>query len=270
MPTVEEPLWPMGIFAPDPRELKVVVHPAFNAEPRRPTSLPMILLLHYTGMPSGPKAVDWLARAESRVSCHYVVDADGTLTQLVPEAYRAWHAGQAFWAGETDINSCSIGIEIQNPGHEHGYAEFGSIQMAAVSALSRDIITRHAIAPGYVLAHSDVAPGRKIDPGEKFPWHQLAYDGVGLWVTPVAVDVNDRGHGLGSVDSLVRQAQMRLRDYGYNCPVTGTLDATTETVLAAFQRHFRPARVDGRLDLSTFATLTRLSAARHAQRATMA
>lgn len=234
------------------------IHPAENREARRGGVKPSLLILHYTGMSSAAKAIDWLGRAESGVSCHYVVDEAGRITQLVPEEQRAWHAGVSYWRGETDINSHSIGIEIHNPGHQHGYPDFPPDQMAAVVALSKDIVRRHRIAPENVLAHSDVAPGRKIDPGEKFDWLLLAKEGLGLWVRPSPVRADDPGLGLGDTGSRIARTQERLASYGYDVEATGTLDAATEKVLKAFQLHFRPRRVDGRLDRSTEVTLERL------------
>jgi N-acetylmuramoyl-L-alanine amidase len=234
------------------------IHPAENREARRGGVKPSLLILHYTGMPSAAKAIDWLGRAESGVSCHYVVDEAGRITQLVPEEQRAWHAGVSYWRGETDINSHSIGIEIHNPGHQHGYPDFPPDQMAAVVALSKDIVRRHRIAPENVLAHSDVAPGRKIDPGEKFNWLLLAKEGLGLWVRPSPVRADDPGLGVGASGSRIARTQERLASYGYDVEATGTLDPATEKVLKAFQLHFRPRRVDGRLDRSTEVTLERL------------
>lgn len=244
-------------FAPD-TPFAVAVHPAHNREPRRDGVKPSLLILHYTGMASAEKAIDWLARPESGVSCHYVIDENGRITQLVPESMRAWHAGVSYWRGETDINSHSIGIEIHNPGHQHGYPDFPAAQMRALIALSQDIIARHRIAPDNVLAHSDVAPGRKIDPGEKFNWHLLAREGLGLWVRPFPVRADDPGLAVGAESERVRNAQDNLALYGYDVDATGRLDAKTEKVLRAFQLHFRPRRVDGRLDRSTEATLERL------------
>ncbi|MFA5955151.1 N-acetylmuramoyl-L-alanine amidase [Hyphomicrobium sp.] len=234
------------------------VCPAHNREPRRGDAKPSLLVLHYTGMSSAAKAIDWLARPESGVSCHYVVDEHGHITQLVPEELRAWHAGASYWRGETDINSHSIGIEIQNPGHQHGYPDFPLKQMRAVVALSQDIVRRHRISPDSVLAHSDVAPGRKIDPGEKFNWLHLAKEGVGLWVRPLPVRADDPGFGPGTQGSAVLSAQKNLAVFGYDVEASGTLDADTEKVLKAFQLHFRPRRVDGRLDRSTEVTLEKV------------
>jgi N-acetylmuramoyl-L-alanine amidase len=245
------------LFTPDSRWVGDVV-PAFNVEPRHAGARPRLLIQHYTGMSSARNAVAWLACERSRVSCHYVIDEAGHITQLVPEALRAWHAGVSSWAGVTDINSASIGIEIQNPGHEDGYPDFPQAQMAAVAGLSLDIVTRHAMRACDVLAHSDVAPGRKIDPGEKFDWRALHAAGVGHWIEPTPIDPDDGGFEIGYVGSAVRQAQAGLRQYGYGVEVTGTLDLAMAQAVRAFQLHFRPQRADGRLDRSTLETLDRL------------
>jgi N-acetylmuramoyl-L-alanine amidase len=232
-----------------------------NVEPRRNGLRPSILLLHYTGLDSMPKAIEWLTYQGSGVSCHYGIDVDGRITQMVPEELRAWHAGESVWAGECDINSASIGIEIHNPGHERGYPDFPDVQMEAVERLCRDIIARHGIRPERVLAHSDVAPVRKKDPGEKFPWPRLARAGIGHWVAPAPVTESDAGLCVGAAEPRIAAFQVALRRYGYGSEPTGVLDARTEFVVTAFQRHFRPDRVDGRIDRSTIATLERLIAA---------
>ena len=240
--------------------LPVDVRPACNFEPRRGTGKPTMLLLHYTGVETAAKAVDWLTCRESRVSCHYAIDENGRITQMVPEGMRAWHAGEGVWQGDSDINSASIGIEVHNPGHEMGYPDFPEVQLEAVEALSRDIIARHGIRPERVLAHSDVAPIRKKDPGEKFPWARLARMGIGHWVEPEPIGVAELGMGPGVVGPLVADIQLLLRQYGYGLEATGVIDSKTEFVVTAFQCHFRPALVDGRIDKSTIATLERLLA----------
>jgi N-acetylmuramoyl-L-alanine amidase len=207
------------------------------------------------------KAIDWLTTSESQVSCHYAIDEAGAVTQMVAEDLRAWHAGESFWAGEDDINSLSIGIEIHNPGPEWGYVDFPNVQMRAVEALCLDIIGRHRIRPERVLAHSDVAPRRKQDPGEKFQWGRLAYAGIGHWVEPEPVDPAEPGLAAGVAGPLVADVQNLLAAYGYGIEPTGLVDAQTEFVVTAFQRHFRPGRVDGAIDQSTIATLERLIAA---------
>lgn len=236
------------------------LHPSPNIEPRLKGLEPSILVLHYTGLPTVERALDVLSRPDCKVSCHYVIDIDGRIIQMVAESTRAWHAGASYWQGETDVNSASIGIEIQNPGHANGYPEFPDIQMQAVAALSRDIIGRHGIEARHVLAHSDIAPGRKIDPGEKFDWKGLSAAGVGLWVPPADPDA-DEGLTLESRGDMVAEAQRLLALYGYKIEAHGILDEATQIVLKAFQLHFRQARPDGRLDRSTLDTLSRLALA---------
>lgn len=247
-------------LAPD-TPLVARLHPSPNREPRRGGTRADLLLLHYTGLQCVERAIDWLSRPESKVSCHYVIDAAGMITQMVAESERAWHAGVACWHGETDINSRSIGIEIHNPGHDLGYPDFPEPQLRALEALGQDIVARHAIPPERVLAHSDVAPLRKIDPGEKFPWSRLHAAGLGHWVDPQPLHADDPGYGAGVGGPAVTETQLALARYGYDVEPTGEMDVRTQYVLRAFQRHFRPCRVDGRLDASTRETLSRLLAA---------
>lgn len=245
------------IVRPDSVHVDGIV-PSPNIEPRRNGRRPDMLLLHYTGMDECSKAIEWLANPESKVSCHYVVAEDGAVTQMVTEDMRAWHAGQSFWAGETDINSCSIGIEIHNVGHTGGYPDFPEAQMAALERLCVDIVSRHGIPSGRVLAHSDVAPSRKIDPGEKFDWRRLADAGVGIWIEPSPLEGDALAVELGQRSEKVAEAQHLMRGYGYGADVTGQFDQPTAFLLRAIQLHWRPARVDARLDHSTLETLRRL------------
>lgn len=244
----------MSNFPPDSK-LVGTVSPSPNNDERQ-AGIDMVLL-HYTGMESPGAALSRLCSAEARVSSHYFIDEDGGIFQLVPEDRRAWHAGVSSWFGVTDINSCSIGIEIVNPGHDFGYPDFPDVQIEAVTALCQDIIKRRNISAARVLAHSDVAPARKNDPGEKFPWAKLADAGVGLWVDPTEVipgpelDPGDKGGAITMI-------QQMLKDFGYGIEATGTYDETTTHVVTAFQRHFRPARVDGIADHSTLETLKRM------------
>ena len=231
--------------------------PALNVEARRGGLLPDMIILHYTGLPSAEASLEMLCGADGGVSCHYFVDEVGAITQMVDEHLRAWHAGVSSWQGEIDINSRSIGIEIQNPGHGGGYPPFPAPQMAAVAALCRDIINRHDIPARHVLAHSDVAPGRKIDPGEKFDWAHLHEQGVGHWVAPAPIA---GGSFLqeGDQGQPVEALQAMLKLYGYGIDLSGVFDARTRAVVDAFQRHFRPEKVDGIADPSTVTTLYRL------------
>ena len=180
---------------------------------------------------------------------------------MVDEERRAWHAGQSSWAGETDINSRSVGIEVANPGHEFGYRAFPDAQIAALVPLCRGILSRHPIPPERVLAHSDVAPLRKEDPGELFPWKTLFEAGIGRWVAPapmvdgIVLNPGDSGDG-------VLALRQNLTAWGYALGEGPEYDEPTTAVVRAFQRHFRPARVDGVFDISTSRTLDRLLAGR--------
>jgi N-acetylmuramoyl-L-alanine amidase len=215
-----------------------------------------MIVLHYTNE-SAQDALAHLRDAAAKVSSHYLVHEDGGIDQLVPEARRAWHAGVSSWEGERDNNARSIGIEIVNLGHDHGYPDFPNAQIDAVIALCRDIIARHRVRAERVLAHSDIAPARKIDPGEKFPWDRLAAAGVGLWVVPAPIA---QGPTLapGEQGKEVEQLHTMLARYGYGIAIGRVYDAMTRDVVVAFQRHFRPARIDGIADASTIDTLRRL------------
>lgn len=193
-----------------------------NFGPRKGGDKINLLILHYTGMETAQASLDRLCDPEAEVSAHYLVDTDGSIWSLVDESMRAWHAGVAYWAGETDINSRSIGIEIQNQGPGCEPDPFPRPQMAAVSLLCQDIMLRHRIAPGGVLGHSDIAVGRKVDPGPEFPWARLASEGVGLWVDGAARPELNEDRALAA-----------LRAIGY------ALDAPM-TTLAAFRLHWVP------------------------------
>ncbi|MCJ2135222.1 N-acetylmuramoyl-L-alanine amidase [Methylobacterium sp. J-026] len=218
------------------------------------------LVLHYTGMDSAAAALARLRDPLSEVSAHYLVFEDGGLVQMVPEARRAWHAGAGAWKGETDLNSRSIGIEIVHPGHAGGLPPYPEAQVAAVIALGRDILGRWPIPPERVLAHSDIAPERKEDPGETFPWDSLAAAGIGHFVPPARLR-DGRFFAQGDVGQPVEALQAMFALYGYDLPVSGVFDARTHAVVTAFQRHFRQARVDGVADASTITTLRDLIAA---------
>ncbi|MFQ5783284.1 MAG: N-acetylmuramoyl-L-alanine amidase [Alphaproteobacteria bacterium] len=221
-----------------------------------------VLVLHYTGMENAETALARLCDPAARVSAHYLVDEDGTIFRLVAESRRAWHAGVSFWRGCDDVNAVSIGVEIVNPGHEFGYRPYPEAQMAAVEALCRDIVARHPIPARNVVGHSDVAPGRRADPGELFDWPRLAAAGVGLWPEDNPVR-GEMGLALarGDAGRAVADAQGALAEFGYAVPRHGAYDEATADAVAAFQRHFRPCRVDGVLDPETaqrlFAVLAR-------------
>ena len=248
----------MASFPPDSFLVADVV-PSPNHDERKDGRPPDMILLHYTGMTTGEAALQQLCSPESKVSAHYLVFENGRIVQCVPEQRRAWHAGVSSWAGETDINSCSIGIEIVNPGHEFGYRDFPLRQIAAVISLCKTIIARRGpISAERILAHSDVAPARKQDPGEKFPWELLSESDIGHWVRAAPLNLDGVTLKPGERGEAVARLQRTLASYGYGIEETGSYDDATRDVVAAFQRHFRPARVDGTADPSTLLTLRAL------------
>jgi N-acetylmuramoyl-L-alanine amidase len=233
-------------------EIIAAPSPNFDARPTPPD----MVVLHYTGMQTGQGALDRLRDSEAKVSAHYLVEEDGRVFSLVAEERRAWHAGVAFWKGARDINARSIGVEIVNPGHAFGYRPFPGVQIDAVIALLDAIRTRWDIDDDRILGHSDVAPDRKTDPGELFPWKQLAKAGHGYFVEPepapgLPLSVGDEGTG-------VFVLQAGLTRLGYDCAPSGVFEDRTATILRAFQRHWRPMRVDGVADGETRARLMAL------------
>lgn len=234
--------------------------PSPNQGERKDGRRPDMIVLHYTGMQDGVSALQQLTNPMAEVSSHYIVWEDGRIFQLVPENARAWHAGRGQWGRDSDINSCSIGIEIVNGGHDYGLPDFPPEQIDAVIALCKDIAERWSIPPHRILAHSDTAPARKADPGEKFPWDRLAQHGVGHFVAPAPLS-DGLSFARGAEGPPVQALQAMLSLYGYALPVTGVFDEATEQTVTAFQRHFRPARIDGVADLSTIKTLRDVIAA---------
>lgn len=251
---------------------RYIERPSPNFDARtRPIDL---VVLHYTGMQDAETALarltdpapvarrypgpwqsdDALPDAPlPKVSAHYVVDESGQIFSLVPEEHRAWHAGASSWEGEGDVNARAIGIEIVNGGHDFGLPEFPDTQIEAVIQLLRDIFERWPdLKPARVVAHSDIAPDRKSDPGEKFPWKRLADAGVSIWPNPahtvLAID-----------DDPIPHVQQQLSIIGYNVRQTGVMDGETRAALIAFQRRFRPSDTSGAADQETRRLLAALS-----------
>jgi N-acetylmuramoyl-L-alanine amidase len=276
---------PVGFVADTRRPAEV--RPSPNHTERRgryAETGPDLVVLHYTGMPAGrgmgmaERAIRWLTDPVSEVSAHYVVAEDGTITQLVPEDRRAWHAGRSSWTGETDVNSASIGIEIAHAGHwwdlasmpdrdpaapvevHPGWIDYPELQIDAVIGLVGDIVARRRIDPTRVVGHSDIAPGRKRDPGEGFPWQRLEAAGFGHGVPAAPIDPDEVPTIVRGVTSPpVAAVQAMLALAGYGITVDGVFGEETEAVVAAFQRRHRRDRVDGRCDRSTLETLRRLA-----------
>jgi N-acetylmuramoyl-L-alanine amidase len=233
-------------------ELVAAPSPNFNAR----VGPPDMVVLHYTGMQSGEAALERLRDPQAQVSAHYLIEEDGRTFTLVDEARRAWHAGVSCWGGERDINGCSIGIELVNPGHEFGYRDFPQPQIAVLIALLSEIRERWTVPDARILGHSDIAPRRKQDPGERFGWKRLAKAGHGLWVEPSAAPGPSFSPGdEGFPVAMIRNALARI---GYDCPPGQTYDDDLAVLVAAFQRHWRPSLVDGRADGDTRARLMAL------------
>jgi len=222
--------------------LRIVDRPSPNHDSRNGAPID-ILVLHYTGMQTAEEALTRLCDPAAKVSAHYTIDRDGTIYAHVPEADRAWHAGVSYWAGERNVNARSIGIEIVNPGHEFGYIPFAGPQIAALIELSHGILKRHAITPNRVIGHSDVAPARKTDPGELFPWQRLANEGIGVW--PKSANASG-------------DFAANLKAFGYGLPPD--VDIAEKDVITAFQRHFRPSCIDGMADAECASLLAGLLA----------
>jgi N-acetylmuramoyl-L-alanine amidase len=209
---------------------QIIDSPSPNFDERdKPIS---ILVLHYTGMKDAASAIAWLRNPDSKVSCHYLVAEDGQILRMVPEEKRAWHAGRSYWRGNQNLNGISIGIEIVNPGHEFGYQPYPDQQIDALIPLVADIMKRHGITRGNVVGHSDIAPTRKQDPGELFPWGRLAKLRLALpRPTKNLMDPNWTDGGF----------LLALERFGYD--VSDKLAA-----IVAFQRRFRPELIDGEID----------------------
>jgi len=226
--------------------------PNFDAR----TAPPDMVVLHYTGMPTGAEALARLRDPEAKVSAHYLIEEDGRAFALVAEERRAWHAGVSFWKGERNLNGVSIGIELVNPGHDWGYRPFPDAQIATLVELLAGIRERWDVSDARIVGHSDVAPDRKVDPGELFPWKRLADAGFGLWVEPAPAP--GAPLRIGEESTAVFALQAGLARLGYDCAPSGVFDETTATVITAFQRHWRPDRVDGAADGETRARLMAL------------
>lgn len=222
--------------------MKIIDHPSQNYSDR---CFPVdMIIVHYTDMLEAESALQRLCDTKAQVSAHYLIARDGTVYQLVDEAKKAYHAGVSFWKDRTSLNEYSIGIELDNPGLQHGYTIFPVVQMQALVRLIKDIRTRHNIPDAFILGHSDVAPMRKKDPGELFDWKYLACHGIGLWPDFEKKMTSEEGNALKN-----------LQEIGY----VFHNDKDLPYVVEAFQRHFYPANVTGRLDVETVYRIERVA-----------
>jgi N-acetylmuramoyl-L-alanine amidase len=234
--------------------MRFIDAPSPNFDAR--TAPPDMVVLHYTGMPTGAEALARLRDPQAKVSAHYLIEEDGRAFALVPEERRGWHAGVSFWQGERNLNGVSIGIELVNPGHDWGYRAFPGAQIATLIELLAGIRERWDVANARIIGHSDVAPDRKLDPGELFPWKTLAEAGFGLWAEPSPAP--GAPLRLGEESTAVFALQAGLTRLGYDCAPSGRYDEATSAIISAFQRHWRPERIDGAADGETRARLMAL------------
>lgn len=234
--------------------MKFIASPSPNFNDRKfPVDM---LVLHYTGMQSGAAALARMCDPKAEVSAHYMVWEDGRISQLVGENKRAWHAGLSTWQGDDDLNSRSIGVEIVNGGHDMllpdgALPPYPDVQIEAVIALCRDILSRHAISASRIVAHSDIAPARKSDPGEHFPWARLAAARIGLWPAAAMDDHPDATLHPGDNGAAVIRLQEDLQAIGYGVSATGSYDDPTLLSVLAFQRRWRPEDLSGAADART-------------------
>jgi N-acetylmuramoyl-L-alanine amidase len=232
--------------------LSIAERPSPNHDARPDGTGVDILLLHYTGMQNAEAALDRLTDANAKVSAHYLIAEDGTCWRMVAEDRRAWHAGVASWAGASDINARSIGIELVNPGHQFGYRPFPEPQMESLKALCHDILAHHPIPPSRVLGQSDVAPERKEDPGELFDWAGLAKNGIGIWPEPEQT---------GDPEMPFGEAMRLLTEIGYAAPETTVMTGPARNVLLAFLRRWLPSDLCGALTPGTAVRILEVHAA---------
>ncbi len=232
----------------------IIDHPSPNWNERPSGQAPDMVVIHYTGMRTGAEALARLCDPAAEVSAHYLIEEDGRVFRLVDEGKRAWHAGVSAWLGRDNINHNSIGIELVNPGHEFGYRAFPDAQISSLLDLLMDIKKRHTVPTPHFVGHSDIAPGRKTDPGELFPWKMLAEHGFGLWS-----DVDGSNTGIiarrGDAGDIVGNLNKQLGIVGYSLNDTGSFDDATESIIRAFQAHWRPETVSGCFDKGTAARL---------------
>jgi N-acetylmuramoyl-L-alanine amidase len=237
----------------------VIDQPSPNFNNRKGDGKINMIIAHYTGMKSAEAALCRLCDPTAEVSAHYMIDEDGEIYHLVANEKRAWHAGRSYWSGEEDINSCSLGIELANPGHEFGYRAFPEQQIASFMDLCRELAMVYRIPRYRILCHSDIAPGRKQDPGELFPWQRLYGSGIGFWPSAdFRANKVGRRYRAGDSGSEIRTIRENFRKFGYQLTDTVDFDDELTAVVIAFQRHWRQQNCDGIVDPETYAILLHL------------
>ena len=222
--------------------------PNFNSKKRNPKKIKFIIF-HYTGMKSESNALKKLTDIQSEVSCHYLIKNNGEIVKMVPDLYIAWHAGESSWKNYKSLNQNSIGIEITNPGHEHGYKKFSQKQITSLLKLSKFLIKKYKISPKNVLGHSDISVLRKKDPGEKFPWEYLSKNKIGIWHTSNKQDlIRNRKLKISKIEENIFFKNLFKIGYLKKYPKDDSKNKYLKELAKTFQRRFRQELVDGKID----------------------
>ena len=221
--------------------------PNFNSKKREKKKI-KYLIFHYTGMKTDKLAIKKLSNPNSNVSCHFYITSSGKLIQMVPELYIAWHAGKSYWKKDKSLNSTSLGIEISNPGHEHGYKKFNKNQIKSLIKISKYLIKKYNINKKNILGHSDIAPLRKIDPGEKFPWKFLYRKKIGIWHK---VNIKKLKISKSQIfEPSLKKFIYYLKKIGYRTKYSNSYEL--KKIIKIFQMRFRPELVDGKFDFECY------------------
>jgi N-acetylmuramoyl-L-alanine amidase len=222
--------------------------PNFNSKKRNPKKIKFIIF-HYTGMKSESNALKKLTDIQSEVSCHYLIKNNGEIVKIVPDLYIAWHSGESSWKNYKSLNQNSIGIEITNPGHEHGYKKFTKKQVTALLRLSKFLIKEYKISPKNILGHSDIAILRKKDPGEKFPWEYLSKNKIGIWHTLNKQDLTkNRKLKINKIEENIFFRNLFKVGYSKTYSKDSSKNKYLKELAKTFQRRFRQELVDGKID----------------------
>ena len=222
--------------------------PNFNSKKRFPKKIKFIVF-HYTGMKSESDALNRLIGIQSEVSCHYLIKNNGEIIKIVPDLYIAWHAGKSSWKNYKSLNQNSIGIEITNPGHEYGYKKFTQKQITSLLKLSKFLIKKYKISPKNILGHSDIAVLRKKDPGEKFPWEYLSKNKIGIWHQLNKQELTkNRKLKISKIEENIFFSNLFKIGYSKKYLKDKNKIKYLRELTKTFQRRFRQALVDGKID----------------------
>ena len=230
--------------------LKIHLNYSPNFTPKKRNSKEIkFLIFHYTGMKKEFDAIRKLTKIQSEVSSHYFIKNNGDIILLVPDLYIAWHAGQSSWRNYQSINKYSLGIEISNPGHQFNYKKFSKKQISSILGLSKFLIKKYKIDPKNILGHSDIAPNRKKDPGEKFPWEYLAKNKIGLWHSLKRDSLKkNRLLQISNIEKKLFYNNLYKIGYLKNFPKNINQNYHLRSIVKAFQRRFRQELISGQID----------------------